>query len=180
MQKLNKLRLVPLTLLLLLLLLLSLLIFPVYILVGVSHIQKTVLVMMFMIQQAYGGRCWWYTIIHKKKESVIRSKMYTFAYKKIELAHSQVIGDQKFLLVQRWVTGIGCLFNNNRYAIWIFSAYFISLRASLLEYMVFFKLKIHIHFGAVFCLYSSYLNKKVSIYISFKIIFWLWSFVQNL
>lgn len=64
--------------------------------------------------------------------------------------------------------GIGGLFHNNRYAIRVLSAYLISLSASLLEYMVSFKLKIHIHFDAVFGLNSSYFNKKVIIFVAFK------------
>jgi len=72
---------------------------PEGVLARVAHVQKVVLVLVFLIYRAHQCSCWWENLVYKNEDGLLWGKLDTLAYYVDKLSHSKIRRYEILLLV---------------------------------------------------------------------------------
>ena len=102
------------------------------VLATVGNVEEAVLVLKVRVDLAHGRRRLRYGLVDEQEDGLLRRQLDAFAYDPHELGDRDVVGHQKFALVNLGYLRVGHSFDDDRYAIGIFGADLFRLCLSLL------------------------------------------------
>jgi len=116
----------------------------------VRNVEEVVFFMMFLIERAHCGWCWWDHIVNEEEQCIFWAQINSFANEEVELAYRQVGWNQILFLVQVTDACFWGLLYNHRHTIWIFPSDFVTFSPSLLKWALLFVLELHFRWNFLF------------------------------
>jgi len=111
--------------------------------VRVGNVQEEILFVVLLVEGSHGGGGGWYHIVDEEKQGILWPQTDPLPDEEVELANSEIRGNQVLLLVQIANPCLGTLLHDDGHSVRVLPPDLLALSSPLLEGVLFLVLPLH-------------------------------------